>query len=58
MTGVLMDTISTNTTSQMGFFDVDSSVPPVITEGTYFKCNGANFYWKDATQLLPIFLEY
>jgi len=43
MTGVLMDTISTNTTSQMGFFDVDSSNPPVITEGTYFKCNGANF---------------
>jgi hypothetical protein len=54
MTGVLMDTITPNTTSQMGFFDVDSSNPPVITEGTYFKCNGTNFYWEDATQNLPI----
>jgi hypothetical protein len=51
MTGVLMDTISTNTTSLMGFFDVDSSVPPVVTEGTYFKCNGTNFYWEDKTQV-------
>jgi hypothetical protein len=54
MTGVLMDIITPNTTSQMGFFDVDSSNPPVITEGTYFKCNGTNFYWEDATQNLPI----
>jgi hypothetical protein len=55
MTGVLMDTITPNTTSLMGFFDVDSSVlPPVVTQGTYFKCNGTNFYWEDATQNLPI----
>ena len=51
MTGVLMDTISSNTTSQMGFFDVNSSVPPVITEGTYFKCDGTKFYWEDVTQV-------
>ncbi len=50
MTGVLMTTISTNTTSLMGLFDVDSSNPLVVTQGTYFKCNGTNFYWEDKTQ--------
>jgi hypothetical protein len=51
MTGVLMTTISADTTSQMGLFDVDSSVPPVITEGTYLKCNGINLIWEDVTQI-------
>jgi hypothetical protein len=51
MTGVLMTTISADTTSQMGLFDVDSSVPPVITEGTYLKCNGTNLIWEDVTQI-------
>jgi hypothetical protein len=37
MTGVLMDTITPNTTSQMGFFDVDSSNPTVITEGKTYQ---------------------
>jgi hypothetical protein len=50
MTGVLMTTISTNTTSLMGLFDVNSATPPVVTEGTYFKCNGLDFYWDDVTQ--------
>jgi hypothetical protein len=55
MTGVLMTTISTNTTSLMGLFDVDSSNPPVVTQGTYFKCDGNNFYWVDVTQdVVPI----
>lgn len=51
MTGVLMTTISADTISQMGLFDVDSSVPPVVTEGTYLKCNGINLIWEDVTQL-------
>jgi len=55
MTGVLMTTISTNTTSLMGLFDVDSSNPPVVTQGTYFKCDGNIFYWVDVTQdVVPI----
>jgi hypothetical protein len=53
MTGVLMTTISANTTSLMGLFDVNdvySTTLPVVTEGTYFKCNVLNFYWDDVTQ--------
>lgn len=53
MTGVLMTTISTNTTSLMGLFDINSATPPVVTEGTYFKCDGSNFYWDDVTQSGP-----
>ena len=51
MTGVLMATINPNTTtSRMGIFSVDSATPPVVTAGTYLKCNGVNLYWEDVTQ--------
>jgi len=51
MTGVLMATINPNTTtSRMGIFSVDSATPPVVTAGTYLKCNGVSLYWEDVTQ--------
>jgi hypothetical protein len=51
MTGVLMATINPNTTtSRMGIFSVDSATPPVVTAGTYLKCNGVNLFWEDVTQ--------
>ena len=52
MTGVLMTTIppTATTTSCMGIFSVDSATPPVVTAGTYLKCNGVSLYWEDVTQ--------
>ena len=50
MTGVLMASISPGTNSHMGLFTVDTSTPPIITEGTYLKCNGTNLIWEDVTQ--------
>jgi hypothetical protein len=52
MTGVLMATIppTAPTTSRMGIFSVDSATPPVVTAGTYLKCNGINLFWEDVTQ--------
>lgn len=52
MTGVLMTTIppTATTTSRMGLFSVDSATPPVVTTGTYLKCNGVSLYWEDVTQ--------
>ena len=52
MTGVLMATIppTATTTSRMGIFSVDSATPPVVTAGTYLKCNGVSLYWEDVTQ--------
>jgi hypothetical protein len=52
MTGVLMATIppTATTTSRMGLFSVDSATPPVVTAGTYLKCNGVNLFWEDVTQ--------
>jgi hypothetical protein len=50
MTGVLMASASPGTNSHMGLFTVDTSTPPLITEGTYLKCNGTNLIWEDVTQ--------
>ena len=50
MTGVLMTSTGAGTTSHMGLFSVDTSTPPVITEGTYLKCDGTNLIWEDVTQ--------
>ena len=54
MTGVLMTTITSpptaTATSRMGIFSVDSATPPVVTAGTYLKCNGVSLYWEDVTQ--------
>jgi hypothetical protein len=58
MTGVLMTTvppISGTVSSHMGIFTVDNTSPiapnvPAITQGTYLKTNGINFYWEDVEQ--------
>lgn len=50
MTGVLMTSTGAGTNSHMGLFTVDTSTPPVITEGTYLRCNGINLIWEDVTQ--------
>ena len=58
MTGVLMTTVpptSGTASSHMGIFTVDNTSPvapnvPVITQGTYLKTNGINFYWEDILQ--------
>ena len=52
MTGVLMTSTGTGagTNSHMGLFSVDTSIPPVITEGTYLRCDGTNLIWEDVTQ--------
>ena len=50
MTGVLMTSIGAGTDSHMGIFSVDSATPPVVTAGTYLKCNGVSLYWEDVTQ--------
>jgi len=38
----------------MGLFSVDTSTPPVITEGTYLRCDGTNLIWEDVTQNGPV----
>jgi len=50
MTGVLMTLTGAGTNSHMGLFSVDTSNPPVITEGTYLRCDGTNLIWEDVTQ--------
>ena len=52
MTGVLMTTISPNTTSLMGLFNIVTPPPtPVVaSEGTYLKCDGQFLYWVDVIQ--------
>ncbi len=50
MTGVLMTSTGAGTNSYMGLFSVDSTIPPNITEGTYFRCDGTNLIWEDVTQ--------
>lgn len=50
MTSVLMTTINSSTNSYMGIFSVDSSVPPLITQGTYLRSNGVNLIWEDVMQ--------
>lgn len=58
MTGVLMTIVpptSGTASSHMGIFTVDNTSPiapnvPIITQGTYLKTNGINFYWEDVIQ--------
>jgi hypothetical protein len=50
MTGVLMTSTGAGTNSHIGLFSVDTSTPPVITEGTYLRCDGTNLIWEDVTQ--------
>lgn len=52
MTGVLMTTISPNTTSLIGLFNIVTPPPtPVVaSEGTYLKCDGQFLYWVDVLQ--------
>ena len=50
MTGVMMTSILTSTTSYIGLFNVDTSTPPNITEGMYFKCDGTNLIFEEVTQ--------
>jgi len=50
MTGVLNATINSSTNFNMGIFSVHSSVPPLITQGTYLRSNGVNLIWEDVMQ--------
>jgi hypothetical protein len=50
MTGVLMTSTGAGTDSHMGLFSVDTSTPPIITEGTYLRCDGTNLIFEDVTQ--------
>ncbi len=50
MTGVLMTSIGAGTDSHMGLFSVNTNDPPVITEGTYLRCDGTNLIFEDVTQ--------
>ena len=45
-----MTSTGAGTDSHMGLFSVDTSTPPIITEGTYLRCNGTNLIWEDVTQ--------
>ena len=36
--------------SQMGLFNIDSSTPPKITEGVYFRTDGHHLQWAETTQ--------
>jgi hypothetical protein len=58
MTGVLMTSLPPTpgtVNSHMGIFNVDNTSPsppntPVITQGTYLRCDGGNLYWEDVMQ--------
>lgn len=51
MTGVPMITTPVSTAnSYIGLFNVDTSNPPAITEGMYFRCSGTALYFEDVTQ--------
>jgi len=58
MTGVIMTSLPAgggSANAHMGIFSVDNPSPvapatPVITQGTYLRCDGTNFYWVDVLQ--------
>ncbi len=54
LTGVLLTgTIGSNViTSRVGLFNVDTSTPPIITDGTYFQTTGTILQWCESISSL------
>lgn len=50
ITGVLMSTLLSTTTSYMGTFNVNDLSPPSITEGMYIGSDGVNLFFGEVTQ--------